>query len=62
MLCYRPRVMDTAVRSAVERVVLLADEHASAFIDCMSQAASVEELQVALSGSASSPSWQKLLG
>jgi hypothetical protein len=54
--------MDTAVRSAVERVVLLADEHASAFIDCMSQAASVEELQVALSGSASSPSWQKLLG
>jgi len=43
--------VDTAVRSAVERVVALADEHAAAFIDCMGQATSVDELTAALSGS-----------
>jgi len=43
--------MDTAVRSAVERVVALADEHAAAFIDCMGQAQSEAELLAALSGS-----------
>lgn len=43
--------MDTAVRNAVERVVVLADEHAAAFIDCMSQATTMAELQAALSGS-----------
>jgi len=43
--------MDTAVRDAVERVVALADEHAAAFIDCMSQATTLAELQAALSGS-----------
>jgi hypothetical protein len=43
--------METAVRSAVERVVALADEHAAAFIDCMGQAQSEDELQAALSGS-----------
>lgn len=43
--------MDTAVRHVVDRVVALADEHAAAFIDCMSQARTREELQSALSGS-----------
>jgi hypothetical protein len=43
--------MDTAVRVAVDRVVALADEHAAAFLDCMSQAQSQAELQAALSGS-----------
>ena len=43
--------MDTAVRNAVERVVALADEHAAAFIDCMGQATTADELQAALSGS-----------
>jgi hypothetical protein len=43
--------MDTAVRDAVERVVALADEHATAFIDCMGQATTLAELQSALSGS-----------
>ena len=43
--------MDTAVRTAVECVVALADEHASAFIECMSQATTLEELHAALSGS-----------
>lgn len=42
--------MDTAVRLTVDRVVALADEHAAAFIDCMSQAADLAELQAALSG------------
>lgn len=43
--------MDTAVRDAVERMAALADAHAASFIDCMSQATSVDELKVALSGS-----------
>ena len=43
--------MDTTVRTEVARVVALADDHASAFIDCMSQARSLDELRVALSGS-----------
>ena len=43
--------MDTAVRGAVERVVALADVHAAAFLDCMSQARTKAELQSALSGS-----------
>jgi hypothetical protein len=43
--------MDTAVRDAVDRVVALADTHAAAFIDCMSQATTQAELQAALSGS-----------
>lgn len=43
--------MDTAVRASVERVVALADQHAAAFLDCMSQAGSMAELQAALSGS-----------
>jgi hypothetical protein len=42
--------MDTAVRTDVESVVALADEHAAAFIDCMPQAASTAELRAALSG------------
>ena len=44
-------LMDTAVRIEVDRVVALADEHAAAFIDCMSQARSHAELLAALSGS-----------
>jgi len=43
--------MDTAVQAAVDSVVALADDHAAAFIDCMSQATTLAELQAALSGS-----------
>lgn len=43
--------METAVCLEVDRVVALADDHAAAFIDCMSQARSLGELQSALSGS-----------
>jgi hypothetical protein len=43
--------MDTAVRTAIERVVALADDHATDFISCMSQARTPDELHAALSGS-----------
>jgi hypothetical protein len=40
-----------AARTQVETVVSLADDHAAAFIDCMSQARTKAELQAALAGS-----------
>jgi len=43
--------MDTAVRTEVARVVTLADEHASAFMECMAQARTKGEFHSALSGS-----------
>jgi len=43
--------MDTAVRTEVDRLVTLADDHALAFIDCMHHARSLDELRAALSGS-----------
>jgi hypothetical protein len=43
--------MDTMVLAEVDRLVALADEHAQGFIDCMSQARSLDELRAALSGS-----------
>jgi hypothetical protein len=43
--------MDTAVCVDVESVVALADDHADAFIDCMSSARSRSEFRAALSGS-----------
>ena len=49
MLPFDP--MDTATCTDVESVVALADAHADAFIDCMSQARSAAEFRAALSGS-----------
>lgn len=44
--------MDASVRDRdeVDRVVVLADEHAHEFVECMHSATTIEELEAALAG------------